>query len=133
MAIREECRAILEDTLKLTLNVAKTHITHVNDGFVFLGHRIIRKRGPHGTMRPVTTIPREKFRNFAEKLVKELSGDHHVNRIDMVESLNRKLVGWGNFYRFTDYTAIMFQKLDRILFWKLGCGLLASIGRRSRN
>ena len=122
-AIREECRAILEDRLKLTLNVAKTHITHVNDGFVFLGHRIIRKHGPHGTMRPVTTIPREKFRNFAEKLVKELSGDHHVNRIDMVESLNRKLVGWGNFYRFTDYTAIVFQKLDRIIFWKLGLWL----------
>jgi hypothetical protein len=28
----------------------------VNDGFVFLGHRIIRKRGPRGRMRPVTTI-----------------------------------------------------------------------------
>ncbi len=41
----------------------------------------------------------------------------------MVESLNRKLVGWGNFYRFTDYTAIMFQKLDRIIFWKLGLWL----------
>ena len=60
-AIREECRAFLEDTLRLTLNMDKTHITHVNDGFTFLGHRIIRKRGPSGTMRPVTTIPRDKF------------------------------------------------------------------------
>ena len=42
--IREECRAFLEGRLKLTLNMDKTHITHVNDGFVFLGHRIIRKR-----------------------------------------------------------------------------------------
>ncbi len=41
----------------------------------------------------------------------------------MVGSLNRKLVGWGNFYRVTDYTAIMFQKLDRIIFWKLGLWL----------
>ena len=45
-AIREECRAFLEDELKLTLNMGKTRITHVNDGFVFLGHRIIRKAGP---------------------------------------------------------------------------------------
>ncbi|MFT7266264.1 MAG: RNA-directed DNA polymerase [Halioglobus sp.] len=44
-AIREECQAFLEDTLKLTLNMDKTHITHVNDGFTFLGHLIIRKRG----------------------------------------------------------------------------------------
>ena len=34
-AIRDECRMFLEDTLKLTLNMDKTHITHVNDGFTF--------------------------------------------------------------------------------------------------
>ena len=63
-AIREECRCFLENKLKLTLNMDKTHITHVDDGFIFLGHRIIRKRGPRNTMRPVTTIPKEKFKNF---------------------------------------------------------------------
>jgi len=117
--IREECRALLEDKLKLTLNMEKTHITHVNDGFVFLGHRIIRKRGPRGTIRPVTTVPRDKFRNFAHKLVKELTGNYSKNKIDMVESLNRKLAGWANFYQFTDYTAVVYGKLDRIIFWKL--------------
>ena len=118
-AIREECRAFLEDGLKLTLNMDKTHVTHVNDGFVFLGHRIIRKRGHRGTMRPVTTIPKDKFRNFAHYLVTELSTNYSVNKIDMVESLNRKLAGWANFYQFTDYTAVMYGKLDRIIFWKL--------------
>ncbi len=118
-AIRKECCAFLEETLMLTLNMDKTHITHVNDGFTFLGHRIIRKRGPRGTMRPVTTIPKDKFRNFANKLVKELSGNFSVNKIDLVESLNRKLAGWANFYQFTDYTAVMYGKLDRIIFWKL--------------
>ncbi len=118
-AIREECRAFLEDELKLTLNMDKTHITHVNDGFIFLGHRIIRKPGPKGTMRPVTTIPKDKFRNFAARLVKELSGNYSVNKIDMVESLNRRLAGWSNFYQFTDYTATMYRKLDHIVFWKL--------------
>jgi len=118
-AIREECQVFLEGTLKLTLNMDKTHITHVNDGFTFLGHRIIRKRGPRGTMRTVTTIPRDKFRNFAHKLVKELSGNYSVNKIDLVENLNRKLAGWANFYQFTDFTATMYGKLDRIVFWKL--------------
>jgi len=117
--IRAECRAFLEGRLKLTLNMEKTHITHVNDGFTFLGHRIIRKRGPRGTMRPVTTIPKDKFQHFAHKLVKELSGNYSVNKIDMMESLNRKLAGWANFYQFTDYTAVMYGKLDRIIFWKI--------------
>lgn len=118
-AIREECRAFLEEHLKLTLNLDKTRITHVNDGFTFLGHRIIRKRGPKGTMRPVTTIPKDKFRNFAARLVKELSGNYSANKIDMVENLNRRLEGWAAFYQFTDYTAMIYRKLDRIVFWKL--------------
>jgi len=118
-ALREECRAFLEGKLKLTLNMEKTHVTHVNDGFVFLGHRIIRKRGPRGNMRVVSTIPREKLRNFAAKLTKALSGNYSENKIDVVEKLNRQLAGWANFYRFTDYTAIMYGKLDRVVFWKL--------------
>jgi group II intron reverse transcriptase/maturase len=117
--LRAECREFLEGKLKLALNMEKPHITHVNDGFTFLGHRIIRKRGPRGTMRPVTTIPMDKFRHFAHKLVKELSGNYSVNKIDLVESLNRKLAGWANFYQFTDYTAVMYGKLDRIIFWKI--------------
>lgn len=39
------------------LNMGNTQITHVNDGFNFLGHRIIRKQWPRGRMRPVMTIP----------------------------------------------------------------------------
>ena len=119
-AVREACRAFLEGKLKLTLNMEKTHVTHVNDGFVFLGHRIIRKRGPRGRMRPVTTIPWEKYRGFTDKLVKELSGNYSVNRMDLVESLNRQLAGWANFYQYTDYTATFFARVDRTVFWKLG-------------
>ncbi len=118
-AIREECRAFLEGHLKLTLNMDKTHITHVNDGFTFLGHRIIRKRGPRGMMRPVSTIPKEKSRGLARKLTAALSGNDHVNKIDMVEALNRQLAGWANFHQYTDYTAKVYQHLDRIVFWKL--------------
>ena len=88
-AVREVCREFLEGELKLTLNMDKTHITHVNDGFVFLGHRIIRKRGPHGRMRPVATIPWEKYLGFAERFVKQLSGNYGMNKMDLMESLNR--------------------------------------------
>jgi len=119
-AMREECRSFLEDELKLTLNMDKTHVTHVDDGFIFLGHRIIRKRGGLGNKRIVTTIPKEKFKNFAAKLVNELSSNYSENKIDFIVRLNRKLSGWANFYQFADYTAVMFGKLDQIMFWKIG-------------
>lgn len=118
-SIREECRCFLENNLKLTLNIEKTHITHVDDGFVFLGHRIIRKRGHRNTMRPVTTIPKEKFKNFISKIVIELSGNHDRNAIEMIKGINRKLTGWANFYQYTDFTAKVFGKADGIIFWKL--------------
>jgi hypothetical protein len=118
--VREACRAFLEGELKLTLNMEKTHITHVNGGFVFLGHRVIRKRGPRGRMRPVTTIPWQKYRGFTERLVKQLSGDYSMNCMELIESLNRQLAGWSAFYQYTDYTASLFVKVDRAVFWKLG-------------
>lgn len=130
--IRETCREILEDKLKLTLNMDKTHITHVNDGFIFLGHRIVRKRGPKGRMHVVTSIPWEKYRGFVGKLVKQLSGNYSTNRMDMVESLNRQISGWANFYQYTDHTATMFSKVDRVVFWKLAYWLARKYKRSFR-
>jgi RNA-directed DNA polymerase len=118
-AIREECRDVLEGKLKLTLNMEKTKITHVNDGFTFLGHRIIRKRSRHGDMRVVSTIPREKARNFAASLTKLLSSNYGTNKIDMLDTLNRKLQGWANFYQFVDFKAKVFSYIDGVVFWKL--------------
>jgi group II intron reverse transcriptase/maturase len=116
--VRNQCRSFLEDELKLTLNMEKTKITHVNDGFTFLGHRIIRKRGSKGNMRVVTGIPREKARAFSHELSKELSGDHSRSMIDKVEKLNQKLRGWAQFYRHTDFTAMVYSKIDSVVFWK---------------
>lgn len=118
-AIREECRGVLEGSLKLRLNMDKTRITHVNDGFIFLGHRIIRKRSRYGDMRVVSTIPIDKARNFAASLAALLSGNYSESKVDMVEILNRKLKGWAAFYQFVDFKAKVFRYIDRVVFWKL--------------
>jgi hypothetical protein len=55
-------------------------------------------------MWPVTTVPWEKYRGFVQRLVKQLSADFSMNRMDLIESLNRQL-GWAAFYQYTDYTA----------------------------
>ncbi|MFV2393975.1 group II intron reverse transcriptase/maturase, partial [Escherichia coli] len=79
--------------LKLRLNMDKTKITHVNDGCIFLGHRIIRKRSRYGEMRVVSTSPQEKARNFAASLTALFSGNYSESKVDMAEQLNRKLKG----------------------------------------
>ena len=117
--VRDQCRTFLEGELKLTLNMDKTKITHINDGFNFLGHRIIRKRGSKGNMVVVTGIPKGKAKAFSFALSKELSGDLNTSMIDKVGKLNQKLRGWAQFYRYTDFTAIIYSKIDRVVFWKL--------------
>ena len=119
MAIRDQCRDFLEGKLKLTLNMEKTHVTHVNDGFTFLGHRIIRKRGPKGNMRVVSGIPYDKAKAFSHSLINALSGDYSCSKVDKIEQISRKLKGWAQFYRHTNFTAKVYSKIDRIVFWKL--------------
>jgi RNA-directed DNA polymerase len=116
--VRNQCRSFLEEELKLTLNMDKSKITHINDGFTFLGHRIIRKRGSNGNMNMVTGIPKGKARAFSYALSKELSGDLNRSMIDKVEKLNQKLQGWAQFYRYTEFTARVYSKIDQVVFWK---------------
>src|ERR1019366_6193250 len=52
---------------------------------------------------------------------------------DLMESLNRQLVGWAAFYQYTDYTATMFRKVDRTVFWKLGYWLARKYRRSFRS
>ena len=39
--------------------------------------------------------------------------------VDKMIKLNQKLKGWSQFYRHTDYTAKVYSKIDRAIFWKL--------------
>lgn len=117
--IREQIRQFLEGDLLLTMNIEKTHITHVDDGFIFLDQQIIRKHGPRGVKRSVTTISHDKMRSFARSISDEISGNYGENKIFMIEKLNRKFAGWATFYQFTDYTSSVYRRIDRILFWKL--------------
>ena len=117
--VRAACRTYLEGTLRLTLNMEKTQITHVDDGFTFLGHRIIRKRGGTGRKRPVTQIPQDRAQRLVQRLVRDLSTDYARNRLEVVAHLNRQLAGWATFYQYTDYTARVYRRLDHVVFWQL--------------
>ena len=114
---REICREYLEGKLRLKLNMEKTLITHVNDGFDFLGHRIVRKRGGRGNMRPVTLIPQRKYRSLVEGLLK-LFEEERQEPYELIKRLNHKLVGWSYFYKYTINTATIYRRIDHMVFWK---------------
>lgn len=62
----------------------------------------------------------------------QLSGNYGMNTMDLIESLNRQLTGWANFYQYTDHTATIYSKVDRTVFWKLGYWLARKYKRGIR-
>lgn len=91
---KEEVRKFLEEELHLELSAEKTVLTHINDGFDFLGFNI-QRRQPEGKW-VVHLRPTEKNKARLKKRMKELTSrnwtwmDEHTR----LTSLNRIIKGW---------------------------------------
>lgn len=66
-AMKEELRGFLS-TLGLTLAEDKTKVTHITEGFDFLGYRVIRSIGTRGTMIPKVLVPEKAITQFRAKV-----------------------------------------------------------------
>ena len=67
----------------------------------------------------VTVCSVARRHGFVRRLTETLSGNHSVSTVDMIAGLNRQLVGWAAFYKFTDFTAYVFRRIDHVVFWKM--------------
>ena len=67
----------------LTLSEEKTKVTHITEGFDFLGYRIIRSIGTRGKMVPKVLIPEKAIKQFRLKVREILAPSYNqgVNRI----------------------------------------------------
>lgn len=87
---KEIATKILEQELKLTVNVKKTHITNIDKGIAYLGFIIKRK---YISIQPKRI---EKLKNKIRELTPRNSG---LNVEYMVWKLNPILRGWCNYFK----------------------------------
>src|SRR5262249_53266906 len=66
--LKEELCVFLNEGLGLELSLEKTKITHITDGFKFLGFWIERSMSGKGKMVPKITIPPEAIRKVRDKI-----------------------------------------------------------------
>jgi hypothetical protein len=66
-AIKEELGEFLS-TMGLTLSEEKTKVTHITEGFDFLGYRVIRGIGTKGKMAPKVLVPEKAISQFRMKV-----------------------------------------------------------------
>lgn len=98
---KEEVRRFLDEELHLELSAEKTLITHVNDGFEFLGFHIQRVN-PEGRW-VVHLRPTEKNKKRVKNRLKELTSRNWtwMDEYTRLTSLNRIVKGWCMYYRYT--------------------------------
>jgi RNA-directed DNA polymerase len=116
-AMKEELGGLLS-TIGLTLSEEKTKVTHITEGFDFLGYRIIRSVGTSGKMISKVLIPEKAIKSFKTKIHRILdprSTSESTNA--KIYALNLLTRGWCEYYRSTNSPSVWFGKLSNELYW----------------
>ena len=112
--LREEFQAFLAEKLQLELAVEKTHVTHVNDGFNFLGFHVRRYVNGHDRPKLLVT-PSDKAQQRLKTTIRDMTARRRFRDTPLLKfsALNAVLRGWSTYYRHSNATAIV-KDLD---FW----------------
>jgi RNA-directed DNA polymerase len=117
--LKEELHEFLERELRLKLSKEKTKVTHVNDGFKFLGFSIQRGQG-HNGMKTKVLVPQEAGGKLREKIMhttSPLTSQDSANA--KILALNRIIGGWCRYYQYTSYASTKFHQVEYFAFWNL--------------
>ncbi len=103
---RQQAQALLgvlderAGSIGLKLKPEKTRVTHIDEGFVFLGQRFIRR--PKGAKRYIYTLVSNEALASIKRKVKALTGRSTCNLAlaDLLRLLNPVLRGWAGYFRY---------------------------------
>jgi len=117
--MKEELYNFLKDSLKLNLSKEKTKVTHINEGFKFLGFWIQRRTG-HDGMKTKVDIPKEAKERAWGKLSRATDKTSHQDSLKTkIQAMNRIILGWCRYYQYTSRANSTFGWLENESFWML--------------
>jgi RNA-directed DNA polymerase len=106
-------------TVGLQLSLTKTLVTHIDQGFDFLGFRIQRHTQWGSDRRFVYSYPSQKAMLSVKGKIKALTNTQITDRDPMlvILELNRVTRGWANYFR-TGASKRAFRDIDHYLWWR---------------
>jgi RNA-directed DNA polymerase len=118
-ALRAQVAAVLTP-LGLRLAEEKTRVTHIDEGFDFLGFHIRRMRKRGTQKQYVYTTPSRKSVNRIRGKVRDKTHRSTLNTDldELLGSLNRSVRGWANYFRHATAKAT-FSAVDHHAWWRL--------------
>jgi RNA-directed DNA polymerase len=130
---KQDIRDFLENELHLELSEEKTLLTHLNDGFDFLGFHIQRCK-PEGRW-VVHLRPAEKSKQRVKKKLKDLTsrGWTWMDEYSRLTTLNAIVKGWAEYYKYTSLLADIEEISRHTWFQYLGWLLKKHKGSTKHN
>ena len=114
--LEHEIKPVIVSFLKergLYLSEEKTHITHIDEGFNFLGKNI-RKYSGKILIKP----SKKNVKRFLEKVQKLIKNNMQIKAVTMIKMLNPVIRGWANYHRH-DVSKANFDDVDHKIFQML--------------
>ncbi len=90
---KSRIKTFLKDNINLDLSDDKTHITHIKNGFDFLGFNLKK----HGDKLIIT--PSQSNISEYRDSVRQITRRQNYSAITMIKELNPIVMGWGQYYR----------------------------------
>jgi RNA-directed DNA polymerase len=116
-AMRQEVHHFLAAELRLTLSLEKTRVTHLRDGFDFLGCHFLWKRSPRGkaAMIRISDGAMTKHLETIKVLTSPASTEDAV--CAKLFALGRVIPGWCRYFQYTFDVGRQFHRLTHETFW----------------
>ena len=118
--VRDEIAEFLHTRCGLQLSQEKTKITHVREGFDFLGFHLILKRGSRGRLIPYILVKPEAITNAIRRINEVVRWVASQESLSIrVKRANSVLKGWANYYRPAYNVYVATQTVHHQAFWAL--------------
>lgn len=113
----EEIKPLVEEFLQergLTLSEEKTKITHISEGFDFLGYNIRKYDNGKLLIKP----SKEGLKKFMKKIRGIIDSNKGSKQESLIRLMNPVIVGWVNYYK-NCVASDTFRKADYLIYEKL--------------
>jgi RNA-directed DNA polymerase len=101
----------------LELSMEKTKITHINDGFDFLGQNMRKYPCGQGKRKLLTKPSKDNIKAFMAQIRETIRNSGQMSQASLIQTLNPKIRGWASYHK-TVVSKVIFNNVDNKI-WHL--------------